>query len=290
MANAAARTAYGPMAIVAIEQETPAPQRIVHDELAYHVLPPGTKVFARLGRLGPVRRLIVRALHKDAPGLWGSMLCRKRYLEDQLRDAVRTGIDAVVILGAGMDTLAHRLDVLGGLPVFEVDQPDNIALKRTLLAKARGGVPRSTTLVPVDFETQDLETELLRHGFAPGTKAFFAWEAVTQYLTGTGVRKTFDVLAKAAPGSRLVFTYIRQDFLDGTATYGAPRLRRQMVVTKKLWHFGMHPDAVADFLAGYGWRVLDQAAGKEFGERYLRPAGRDLEASEFEVSVHAEKS
>jgi hypothetical protein len=40
-------------------------------------------------------------------------------------------------------------------------------------------------------------------------------------LTEEAVRKTFNVLATAASGSRLAFTYIRQDFMDGVNLYGA---------------------------------------------------------------------
>jgi O-methyltransferase involved in polyketide biosynthesis len=46
------------------------------------------------------------------------------------------------------------------------------------------------------------------------------WEAVTLYLTETGVRETFEFLASAQPGSQLVFTYLRKDFLDATTLYG----------------------------------------------------------------------
>jgi hypothetical protein len=64
-------------------------------------------------------------------------------------------------------------------------------------------------LVPIDVETQDL-ADLANHGYRPERPTFFVWEAVTQYLTEAGVRKTFDFLATAAPGSHLVFTYVAQ--------------------------------------------------------------------------------
>lgn len=119
----------------------------------------------------------------------------------------------------------------------------------------------------------------LRHGarfdhrFVAGRRTFFGWEAVTQYLTESGVRKTFDFLATAAPRSRLVFTYLREDFIDGIEFYGARALYRQPRVKQKLWHFGLDLAKVSDFLAEYGCREVEQLAGAEFGERYLRPAG-----------------
>ena len=62
----------------------------------------------------------------------------------------------------------------------------------------------------IDVETQDLTDVLANHGYRPERPTFFVWEAVTQYLTEAGVRKTFDFLATAAPGSHLVFTYVAQ--------------------------------------------------------------------------------
>ena len=71
-------------------------------------------------------------------------------------------------------------------------------------------MPSNVTLVPIDVETQDLADVSANHGYRPERPTFFVWEAVTQYLTEAGVRKTFDFLATAAPGSHLVFTYVAQ--------------------------------------------------------------------------------
>jgi O-methyltransferase involved in polyketide biosynthesis len=49
-------------------------------------------------------------------------------------------------------------------------------------------------------------------------------EAVTQYLTESGIKSTFDFLSDAASESHLVFTYIRKDFLDGQQMYGCEKL------------------------------------------------------------------
>jgi methyltransferase (TIGR00027 family) len=197
-------------------------------------------------------------------------------------------VDTVVILGAGMDTRAYRLPVLA--PVYEVDLPGNVDRKRVALHRIFGEVPDHVTLVPTDFETEDPAETLAAAGYRPGRRVFFAWEAVTQYLTERGVRRTFEFLAEAPTGSRLVFTYVRRDFLDGRALYRAEAAYRDFVVKQRLWHFGMHPEEVAGFLAEYGWREIEQAGAAEFLTRYVRPAGRDLPVSEIERSVYAEKT
>jgi methyltransferase (TIGR00027 family) len=160
MANQAAQTAYGPMSIVAAEQYYPQGQRLVQDELAFQFLPLGLKALAKLTRWPPIRALMLNLSERRARGVWGGVLCRKRYIDDKLLEAVSTGIQAVVILGAGLDTRACRLAALGAIPVFEVDLPENTAYKRTKLQRLYGGVPAHVVLVPFDFDSQDLASDL----------------------------------------------------------------------------------------------------------------------------------
>jgi len=288
MPNPASQTAFGPMLIVAIEQYYGEEQRLVQDDLAYQFLPAYLKFVARLARWLPARKLLLSLSEKAGPGIWGSQLCRKRFIDDKLH-AANGEIAAVVILGAGLDTRAYRMADLINVPVFEADLPENSAYKRTKLHDLYGQVPNTVRLVPIDFERQDLETMLAEHGYRGDRRTFFVWEGVTQYLTEETVRKTFDFLAKAASGSRLVFTYVRQDFMDGVNLFGAPRLYQQYRVKQKLWHFGMMPEQVAAFLEAYGWRELEQMGSQEFVARYIRPSGRELPVSEVERSVYAEK-
>jgi methyltransferase (TIGR00027 family) len=113
-------------------------------------------------------------------------------------------------------------------------------------------VPPDVTLLPIDFETDDLADCLADKGFDLGSRTFYVWEAVTQYLTEPAVRKTMEYLADAVPGSGLAFTYVRKDFLDGQTMYGAQSAYQDFVVKPALWRFGMDPEGVAEFLAEYG--------------------------------------
>lgn len=287
MSAGADRTAFGPMVIVAADQHENRP--LIDDPLARRILPAGGRLAVALAKYGPIRRAMITATEKKIPGLWASMLCRKRYIDDNLVAAAGTGIEAVVILGAGFDTRAYRLPALATIPVYEVDLPANIDRKRAALTRMLGHVPDGVTLVPVDFETHDLAGELARCGYDPGVRTFFVWEAVTQYLTEDGVRRTFDVLATARPESQLVFTYVREDFLDGTTTYGAEAAYAEFVRKRRLWRFGLAPGQVGGFLTEYGWHELDQAGPEQFTARYLEPAGRALPVSGLERSVHAVK-
>lgn len=283
------RTAVGPVALVAGEQYRPDRERLVQDGLAYQFLPTGTRWVVASTRWRPMAELLVKATEARGRGLTASLLCRKRYVDDKLQEALATGIEAVVILGAGLDTLAYRHAELTHLRVLEVDLPENIESKRARLTAVFGRLPNHVRLVPVDFDREDLLEVLAAHGYEPTWKTFFSWEGVTQYLTDEGVRATFGALAKAAGGSRLVFTYVRRDFLDGRCLYGAARAYQEFKINRKLWRFGLAPEEVGSLLAEYGWEEIEQMGAAEFHARYVKPTGRALSVSEIERSVHAEK-
>jgi methyltransferase (TIGR00027 family) len=287
--NPAAQTAFGPMVLAAVEQNEPPGCRLVDDDLADLFLPAPLRWLVAATRSAPVRRLMIRGSEFTGPGLWANMACRKRFIGDKLNDAL-DDIDAVVILGAGLDTRAYRLTRQVRIPVFEVDLPVNIARKVKTVRRVLGEPPLSVRLVALDFERDDLLTSLAEHGYRTDYRVFFICEGVTQYLTEDGVRRTLDGLRAAAPGSRLVFTYVRRDFIDGTNRYGTRTLYRNVRPRRQLWHFGLRPDEVAGFIADYGWRLVEQAGPDELVQRYVEPTGRKLKASQLEWSAYAEKT
>jgi methyltransferase (TIGR00027 family) len=286
--NPEAQTAFGPMVLSAIEQQEPPGRRLVDDELAVEFLPAPLRLLVGATRFTPVRRAVIGASERSGPGLWANLACRKHYIDDNLEQALGD-VDAVVILGAGFDTRAYRLAQRSELPVFEVDQPLNVDRKKKVVARALGTPPASVRLVPVDFERDGLMAALASHGYRAEYRTFFVWEGVTQYLTESAVRATFAQLAHAAPGSRLDFTYVRRDFIDGDELYDSPALYQRMRARRQVWKFGLLPEAVADFIAPYGWRLIEQAGPDVLMDRYVRPAGRKLTASQLEWSAYAEK-
>jgi methyltransferase (TIGR00027 family) len=277
------------MVLSAVEHNEPPGRRLVDDDLAELFLPAPLRWLVAATRSAPVRRLIVRGSEYTGPGLWANIACRKRFIADKLEEALAE-IDAVVILGAGFDTRPYLLTRQARVPVFEVDLPVNIARKAETVRRVLGGLPLSVRLVALNFERDDLLTSLAEHGYRTDYRAFFICEGVTQYLTEDGVRRTLEGLRAAAQGSRLVFTYVRRDFIDGTNRYGTRTLYRNVRQRHQLWHFGLQPEDVAEFIGEYGWRLVEQAGPDELVQRYVEPTGRKLEASQLEWSAYAEKT
>jgi len=287
MSKKAADTAASVGAVIAIEQHFPRDERLLDDSLAGRILPLGMKVFVWLMRFAWIRDWMIRSTEKGYPGTWAIFPVRKRYIDAKVTEA--SHLDALVNLGAGLDTLAFRVPTLAKGPVFEVDQPGNIALKRSKLNQAIGKLPEQLRFVSVDFDAQDLGSALATHGYSDNMKTFFVLEAVTQYLTVTGIQTTFDFLAKAQSGSRLIFTYVRKDFVEGRAFYDNEDLYKRLVLKDKVWLFGLDPEEVADFLDGYGWKVLEHIGYEDLADAYIKPTGRELEPLALERIVYAEK-
>lgn len=287
MSKAAAKTSVGPTALIAVEQYYPAGERVIDDRLAYRMLPSGTKIFVRLMKPKWMRNRIIGLSDRSQPGIWGGLLCRKRYIDDKLA-ASAEDTEAVVNLGAGFDTRCFRLPSLSDMPVWEIDQPENIRAKGARLRKVFGTIPGNVRLVPADFDREDILAALSSQGYTAGRRTFFIMEAVTQYLTDEGIRQTFEFLAGASPGSRLVFTYVRKDFLEGKNFYGWESGYKRFV-KGGIWFTAFEPGQLRGFLASYGWKVVEDRGYDELADEYLRPTGRRLVSTPVERIVYAKK-
>jgi len=285
----AAQTAFGPMVIAAVEHNEPQAQRLVDDDLAGEFLPAHLRGLVALTRVGAARRAVVAASERSGKGLWASIACRKRLIDDRLSDPL-TEVDAVVVLGAGLDTRGCRIARHSTLPVFEVDQAVNVARKTSVLRRVLGGTPDSVHLVAADLESDDVLGALRSAGHDPAWRTFFIAEGLTQYLTADAVRTLLSGLATAAaPGSRLVFTYIRQDFLDGTCSYGAESLYRRFRSRRQIWQSGLVPELVDEWLGELGWRLTEQLGPSYYRDLYIRPTGRGVRASPIEWAAVAQR-
>jgi methyltransferase (TIGR00027 family) len=290
MKETAADTGQGPTGVVAMEQYLPEKKRVINDDLARRILPLVSRTYLWFMRFKGFRNWTIRYSEKNFPGIWAMALCRKRYIEDKAVESLKVHIEAVLNLGAGLDTLAYRAPSLANVMSYEVDLPTNTEIKRKRLTRVLGKIPSHVTLVPMDFDQQDIMTELASHGYSIDRRSFFILEGVTQYLAEAGVRQTFDFLSKAAPGSRMVFTYVCKEFLEGKNLYDSGNLYTKYVRKDKIWKFGIDPDRISSFTDKYGWRVLEHVGYRDLVEQYVKPTGRCLASIPIERLVYAEKT
>jgi methyltransferase (TIGR00027 family) len=132
---------------------------------------------------------------------------RSRFAEDSARRAIENGARQILVMGAGLDTFAYRLERTHDLRVFELDHPATQAEKRRRLTEAQIAEPAHVAYVAHDFELGSMAPALKVAGFDPDRRTFVIWLGVTPYLTEEGLFATLSELARLPGGAEVVFDY-----------------------------------------------------------------------------------
>jgi methyltransferase (TIGR00027 family) len=132
---------------------------------------------------------------------------RSRFAEDSAAHAIEKGVRQILVLGAGLDTFAYRLERTQDMRVFELDHPATQAEKRRRLAEAQIAEPQHVSYVAHDFEGGSMTAALKAAGLDPDRAAFVLWLGVTPYLTEAAVFATLGELARWPGGTEVVFDY-----------------------------------------------------------------------------------
>jgi methyltransferase (TIGR00027 family) len=216
----------------------------------------------------------------QAPATRGMRLfiaARSRFAEDSLAAAVARGVRQYVVLGAGLDTFAHRNPFAAqGLRVFEVDYPATQAWKQRRLADAGLAPPASLTFAPIDFERQTLAQGLATAGFEAAAPAFFAWLGVTVYLTLEAIIDTLRFIA-AVPGGEVVFDYGEplSAFPDGEARARQAARAERAAAMGEPWITRFVPAELAAALQQLGFDELEDLGPAQISRRFYGVDRRD---------------
>jgi methyltransferase (TIGR00027 family) len=175
------------------------------DRLAVELLPQPLALALRAARAAPApARTLLRGL---TFGMVDHVCLRTAAIDAALVEAVAGGCSQLVILGAGLDARAWRLDQLAGVTVLEVDHPSMQPSKR----EATGGMTPTAAavrFVAVDFEHQRVADRLADEGHDASRATAWIWEGVTPYLHPVAISTTLaDIGARSAVGSVLMMTY-----------------------------------------------------------------------------------
>jgi len=230
------------------------------DYLAERVLRPHQRALNRVPRLA--RRLMERGL----PGAFGYFNARTRYFDEILIEETRSGLEQLVILGAGFDSRSLRFaDALRTVRVFEVDLPEVLSIRAERLHRAAG---TAAVAVPIDFEHEDLGAVLSGKGFSSTARTLFLWEGVTYYLPATAVKAVLSLVSRSGVGSSVLFDYVTRAFVDGDYSgYGTRRLALAWRRLGDVNRFGVGD--VGAFVQPMGFRVRSDIDVSELERRYL---------------------
>jgi methyltransferase (TIGR00027 family) len=205
---------------------------------------------------------------------------RSRFFDDFFAAAAVAGVRQAVILGAGLDTRAFRLDWMPGATVYEIDAPTVLAFKESVLA-GQGAAPLCDRRTVTADLRADWPTAVRAAGFDPAVPTAWLAEGLFSYLTDEAMELLLGHVHKlSAPGSRITIDHMP----GGTSAIGgslgrevANRAGEELV---SIWAAGQQVDP-ASWLLTHGWtasvsRVSSVAAA------YGRPM-TDLQPADLRV-------
>jgi methyltransferase (TIGR00027 family) len=209
------------------------------------------------------RRALAR--YRSVGGTIPIIEVRTRWYDEALSRAWQAGIRQFVILAAGMDARAYRLDWPTGTRVFELDQPTVLQAKASALTAA---TPRCSRVAVETDLAGPWSDALVASGFARDTPTAWLVEGLLQYLERAAVERLFAQLdALSAPGSIALYDMVGQSLLD------SPFLAPVLAMMRELgapWIFGS--DEPESFLRGFDSVAIDPAIPGNAWSRWPFPA------------------
>lgn len=257
---------------------TPVPK--FADDTALPLLPEDARARVERIRAGNApqtqrERLEAMLLHKRT----SMMVARTVAIDDVIRAAASP---QVVILGAGFDGRAWRMEELRDAVVFEVDHPDTQREKRTRTPALRQ-FAREVHFVAVDFRRGNLDDALAAAGHDPLRPTTWVWEGVVMYLERADIETTLGVIARrSAAHSRLTIAYISPALFQWLVGL-APRLVGEPFLSK------FTPRAMRALLSRHGFGVLADDDIATIAQSLSAALGRDARAMRRLRIVSAEK-
>ena len=232
-------------------------------------------------------RLNVWLSSKLAPGFHEHLISRTRFIDDLIEKSAKEGIEQYVILGAGYDSRANRLNLTPSLKIFEVDQPEVSDIKLSKLPKDLPNL-ENITYVNVDFSYQSLSEQLLTAGFDQTKSTIFTLEGVSQYITKEAVSSTIQELSSITKDARSIFFMSYVDELlnkDPAACFGKgyPNPSKKANLIQNLsakvgepWISFYRAEEVESILEENGYSMKENVTLEDLNSLYFSPVGRVL--------------
>ena len=188
------------------------------------------------------------------PRLYG---VQTRFFDDFFLSAGQAGVQQAVIVAAGLDSRAYRLDWLAGTTVFEIDLPKVLEFKSRVLAE-RGAAPKARRVeVPADLRSEWSKPREAA-GFDVERPSAWSVEGILPYLTDEAQNTLFTLISGlSAPGSRVAVgalgTRLDHDQLEGLEA-AHPGVNMSGSVDFSALTYEPMSDP-ADWLSSHGWAV-----------------------------------
>lgn len=207
---------------------------------------------------------------------------RTHFFDEYFDAAANAGIRQMVILAAGLDSRAYRLNWPAGTTVYEIDQPKVLHYKTSTLEMAGATAKATRRTVPVDLR-DDWTAALQAAGFDRSRPTAWLAEGLLPYLPGEAQNRLFEMLtALSAPASQFAVEVFNVDSTNERRRAARrarwarmQRLGLDVNVETLTYHDDAERADAAEWLTEHGWQV-STVANREEMARLGRPVPDDL--------------
>lgn len=227
---------------------------------------PLAKAFATAGGLWPSSPPLPddEAARRRRLAVSFSIVIRTKFLDDLLQQASASGVRQVVLLGAGMDSRAFRMDWPTGTRLFEVDTAEPLDFKASVLRQEQAVARCERITVAVDLR-DDWPDALAAAGHDQALPTVWIAEGLLIYLPEDAVDLLLSRIgAQSAAGSRLGLTLGSRGVIERFGADAVPGSAASMWISEM-------PDDPMSWLAGHGWEARTHTL-RECAEAYGRPS------------------
>lgn len=241
----------------------PWAQRLV--AASAEVAPSAESGSSALPRLGPAREEVGSLV-------WDSLVTyftvRTPFYDEQVRAACAAGHRQVVLLAAGLDARAWRLELPEGTAVYEVDTQPVLDYKHAVLTEQ----PRNRRVPVVADLREDWPDALRRAGHDPAQPTVWLVEGLLMYLDAAECDRLLSTIGELTRGTgRIALEYFGNgDPTESPLVADADEQDRAVTAfAGSLFREGP-PAEPGTWLAGHGWRA-EVSSVAEQARRWGRP-------------------
>lgn len=195
---------------------------------------------------------------------------RKKEIEKQVRSfLVKENISQIVVLGAGLDTLALRLaSEYKNIKFIEIDRQESQFFKKYALSKNNIKIPDNMELLSGDL--QNPLSDILRQSKFHDYKAKTLWiaEGLFMFIPQEAVEKLFrQIGVNSAADSKVIFTTLGMEEQGS----GFARITQKFFLKKEKCQFRwvIPYEKVADFLQKLNFMAIEQINCKLLHKGYI---------------------
>jgi len=260
-------------------------ERICYDPLAIHFISQKTlELHQKNPEIAKEKEVLFR-------GVANTIAARVRYFDDFVKKSIDEDIEQLVILGAGYDTRAYRIDGLKeNVKVFEVDHPGTQGVKIEKLKELFGSLPDHVEYASVDFEEEILGENLFNRGYDPSKKTLFVMEGLTMYIPPEAVFEILSFIVKdSGKGSAVIFDYGSRpaNFEENPDRDVSENIRKSLEESGEHVKFGLMEGTVKKFLSERGFSNIVDVTSKDYKKAYFHGKNKDREVYSFISFAHA---